>query len=685
MLFKILTSRFAVLLLLVGLLLLRFQDPFLVQIARMKSFDYYQVNSTQTVSEKINIIEINDSDLELNGRWPWPREKFVTLIKKLESMGAKVIVMPILFAEPDKDDDVFAESLTNVVIAQTPSNKSNQNEGTPRGIAVVGGDATSWLETYLGMVNPVPILQKYAAGVGILTGTPELDGVVRRVPLVVTVDGELYPALSLETIRVIAGDESYQMKTTPGGIDSVRVPAVGKIKTDQNGRIWINFNQKNKTVSYEDFISGQVDNLGVNEIVVVTVSASGLATNVATPLGLMNVGDLQSNIINTMVKGDYITRPLESDFYELVTFLAIGLALIILVPFIKYYYTIPVYAGTIIGLIGYGYYSFAGGILFDISFAIFGITMIYFYLVFNNFAREYRLKMQIKKQFEHYLSPDLIKKMQKNPDMLKLGGERKELTVLFSDLRGFTTLSEGYKGNPQGLVAIINRYLTPMTKLIIDRKGTVDKYIGDAIMAFWNAPLDNIDHRGEAVKTAIGMFTQLELLNDKLKKEGFDHDLEIGVGVNTGSVVVGNMGSDIRFDYTCLGDAVNLASRLEGQSKNYHVGIIVGEETAKEPIDGVTFILLDKIAVKGKKEGIKIYTAILSNEKHVQQLKDHDMFIAAYFRQDWKEAKKFAVLGTMHWDKKLKEYYNMMIDRIKYLEKNPPGTRWDGVYIATSK
>jgi len=320
---------------------------------------------------------------------------------------------------------------------------------------------------------------------------------------------------------------------------------------------------------------------------------------------------------------------------------------------------------------------------------LFAILILYLQVTFNNFAREFRLKQQIKKQFGTYLSPAMVMILQKNPELLKLGGETKELSILFCDIRGFTPISEQYKTDPQGLTTLINRFLTPMTNMIMDNNGTIDKYMGDCIMAFWNAPLDVPDHRKKAIGSALEMVEGLKGLNDELSSED-KMPINIGIGINTGEVVVGNMGSDNRFDYSILGDAANLASRLEGQSKGYGVTIIIGEDTYKDVEDEYYCIELDKIAVKGKEESVTIYT-VLSTHDYMWNYTDwasmdqqHEKFLALYRGQRWKTAEKFANDLAASW-KPMQAYYKVMLDRIKNYEQNPPEENWDGTFRAETK
>ena len=313
-------------------------------------------------------------------------------------------------------------------------------------------------------------------------------------------------------------------------------------------------------------------------------------------------------------------------------------------------------------------------LLVDVSFPIFALTLVYVHSYTVKFITELNAKLQIKKQFGTYLSPDMVEKLQRNPELLRLGGETRELSIMFTDVRGFTTISEHYGADVQGLTKIMNRYMTAMTSKIIENHGTLDKYIGDAQMAFWNAPLDDADHAVNAVKTALSMLGDLDAFNQEIAKEGIPA-FGMGLGINTGVVVVGNMGSDQRFDYTCLGDSVNLASRLEGQSKGYGVRIILGPVTAKQVEAVYPVVELDNIAVKGKTEGVKIYT-VGSTVAYM-----HQEYLKEYYRGNWDKAITWARKMINNDSVTIKHYYELMIERME--EGLPP--EWDGTYRATSK
>ena len=426
-----------------------------------------------------------------------------------------------------------------------------------------------------------------------------------------------------------------------------------------------------------------------NKVVILTISAEGLATNVPTPYGLKNIAEVQAAMISTLVNGDSLTRLDYADALELITLTIIGLLFIVLVPRLKIWQTIPFYVASAAGIVVFCFYMYESSVLFDYSFPLFTITLVFSWLVFNNFAREFRLKQQIKKQFQSYLSKDLVEKLQKNPELLKLGGDSRELSIMFTDVRGFTSISEHYGDNVQGLTNIMNRYMTAMTAKILDNSGTLDKYIGDAQMAFWNAPLDDQQHAKNAVKTALSMLGDIDEFNRKIGAEGVP-PFGMGLGINTGMVVVGNMGSDQRFDYTCLGDAVNLASRLEGQSKPYGVKIVIGPRTAEHVADEYFVVELDTIAVKGKKQGVNIYTVLGANKdleaKNYLPFREmHSMMLDFYRSQKFTQAVDMCEKLIPAFGGEMKNYYSMMIERSQEYIDNPPPKDWDGVYRATSK
>jgi len=565
-------------------------------------------------------------------------------------------------------DRDLAEALVQngIVIAQAGTTQTNRN-AVPRGVAKIG-DPMPWLFEWPGMLGPIPLLGDNVDGVGVVNTTPEIDGVVRRLPLLMRVGDEVYPSVALEVIRVAVGDPSYQVKATEGGVIALRVPKFKTIKTDQYARIWLRWNKQFETISITDDFTSVA-----GKTVIIGNTAEGISTIIATPRGEQYSHTAMAVSLQTVLNGENIVRLDTATFLEYVAAGVLAVIIILLAGFAPYWLVaavlLTVWTGTAYG----AYFYFTKHLqLWDASWIILVTTITGFHAVFNRFVKEFSLKQQIKKQFGTYLSPDMVAELQKNPDLLKLGGDSRELSIMFTDVRGFTSISEHYGKDVQGLTKIMNRYMTAMTAEILENKGTIDKYIGDAQMAFWNAPLDDPNHAENAVRTAVQMLDSLKSFNEEIQQEGIPA-FGMGLGINTAEVVVGNMGSDQRFDYTCLGDGVNLAARLEGQSKTYGVLIVLGPETARQVQNKIDVFELDRIAVKGKKIGVRIYTVAKESEHHRQ-------FLESYYEGDWKEALK-RLDTAMEFHEDMADYYANMQSRI---EAGKPED-WDGTYRATTK
>ena len=608
---KFLTHWTVAFLTLALLVFLRVQDNGLVETARLKSFDYLQSTDPITVSDDIVIVEVDEASIEMNGQWPWSRDKIADLVWKLREQGAGIIILPILFAEDDRDgqDMALAQALVQngVIIAQVGTTQTNKN-AVPRGVAKIG-DPIPWLFQWPGMLGPIELLGLNADGVGVINIAPEIDGVVRRVPLIMTVGEETYPAMAIEMIRVAVGDPSYQIKAGEAGVIAVRVPGYDTIYTDQHARIWLRWNKEFETVSMADDLS-----VVAGKTVVIGLTAEGLANTIASPSGTQYAHTPIAVSLQTIINGENIKRTDLADTYELGFLLLLGLILIIASRFVHYY----IVAGTIV-LAGVGtvfgatYLYSTYLLLFDFSWPVITITLVGLHAVFNRFVREFQLKQQIRKQFEKYLDPRQVAILVKQPEKLKLGGDRKEMSFLFMDIVGFTPISEYYKNNddPEGLVEVINDYLNRMSKIVLANGGTIDKYMGDCIMAFWNAPLDCENHAEMAVKTAIECAEETDKIKAEFKERGLP-DINIGSGVNTGTCIVGNMGSEMRLDYSVIGDAVNLAARLEAATRNYKdengkVTPTLYSSYTMEQLTDIKSVEVDKIKVKGKEELITIY------------------------------------------------------------------------------
>ena len=664
------------------LLIVKLSNPYLVEATRLKFYDYIMLDTTKQ-SEQIVLVNLGEKAIEKYGQWPFPRDVHAKIISDLYSRGAVLVGSTILMPEPDRfgGDSVLSDTLSHypIILSQTVMSACSSSTTETRrrtGVAVIGdGQATEFLPQYPCVLSNVPALQGVAAGVGVTSTLPESDGVVRRVPLLATSAGEYYPAFALEMLRVAAGDPSYQAKVNQTGVEALRIPSFETIKTDEYGRVFINPNYQFQSV---EIGKNPLPDL-TGKIVVLGVTAAGLSNPVATPAGAQYPHQLQASILETLIKGDSVSIPNWAQLVDLAALLVLALSLIIIS---RLKYSI-VWIGLILG--GYLYlpvYLFASkGILLDVTFNVIAVAIIYMHIYTVKFISEFLQKQQIKKQFGTYLSPDLVARLQRQPDLLKLGGESRDLSIMFTDVRGFTTISEHYGEDVQGLTSIMNRYMTVMTRAILENHGTLDKYIGDAQMAFWNAPLDNNKHALDAVRTAFQMLKDLETFNEEITREGIPA-FGMGLGINTATVVVGNMGSDQRFDYTCLGDGVNLAARLEGQTKPYGVKLIVGPQTAESVGNVYQVVELDLIAVKGKKEPARIYTVLDVADSAGELL--HKKFLELYRQGEWDAALNVAKALKRCWNEELNAYYAMMEERIENLKFEEPW-EWDGIYRATSK
>ena len=665
---KTLLSPWTALLTLSLIVGLRVWDPQFVESVRLRYFDTLIINKPMT-ENNIVTVNIDENALDAYGQWPFKRDVYAQLIENLYKRGAGLVVFNVLMTEPDRmgGDGALVATLNEfpVVLPNMPADRMKNKPRQP-GTAVIGAEFSGMIIEYPGIIANIPDIERRAAGVGVVNTLPEIDGVNRRMPLVVAVNGRVYPSLAMEALRVSAGDSTTQIKLFEGGVEKMRIPAFGPITTDALGRVWIDWSQKSQSVSMTELpkdLEGAV--------VIVGVAAAGLGNPVPTAVGSIWPHEVQAAVLGTMFNNVVIQRPDYADSVEIITLAIAGVLLIFLT---RYVYvglgtTVVIIGGSIVG----SWFVFSGYLwLFDATAPVLGLLVVGLHAYGVKFVSEFLQKQQIKKQFGTYLSPAMVEKLAKNPDLLKLGGESRQLSIMFTDVRGFTSISEHYGEDVQGLTEIMNRYMTAMTAKIIDNQGTLDKYIGDAQMAFWNAPLDDPDHAKNAVKTALEMIGDLDAFNAEISAEGVP-PFGMGLGINTATVVVGNMGSDQRFDYTCLGDGVNLASRLEGQSKPYGVKIVLGPLTAEQVKDEYDVCELDCIAVKGKKVGVKIYT--LSKET-----KEHREFLDAYYKGDWSKAEKM-ISSCKLANPDMEHYYDSMAERLAEGKPN----NWDGTFRATSK
>jgi adenylate cyclase len=683
---KLLLSPWTALLTLALVLGIRLADPSFIESIRLRYFDQLIIGQpSKTIP--VNVVNIDEDSLEKYGQFPFPRDYYANIIKELYKHDAGLVVFNVLMPEVDrfKQDQTLARTIQGLPTVLPIIATSGKNKNTSHGssIQTFGRVPTDLVVEYPGLISNVESIDVAAAGTGIVNTFPEVDGVVRRMPLVVMVNDTLYPSLAIEALRVAAGDTRIQVKIGESGVEALRVPKLSRINTDSLGRIWTDWSATPKEFSLVDLPKSFN-----KEIVIVGLSAAGLVNPIATARGEVWPQYLQATTLGTMINGTTIQRLDYADDLETVAILIFGILLIFLMrwTYVGIAATILAIGGVIVGSM-YVYSNFL--FLFDSTAFTVGIGMVALHAYMVKFVSEFLQKQQIRKQFQSYLSPDLVAKLVKDPSLLKLGGESQDLSIMFTDVRGFTSISEHYGKDVQGLTKIMNRYMTAMTRKILENEGTLDKYIGDAQMAFWNAPLDNHKHCKDAVKAALEMLGNLKEFNEEIASEGVPA-FGMGIGINTGVVVVGNMGSEQRFDYTCLGDAVNLSSRLEGQSKNYGVLIVLGPTTAERLDDEYFTLELDCIAVKGKKDGVNIYTVFYNPDvgampEWIMARDIHNEMLAAYRSQNWKKAVKLVNELKGEFDGCMDHYYDLWLERIEEMRNSGLPKDWDSVYRATSK
>jgi len=569
-------------------------NPYPFQLLELKTLDSLIMSRDEVQDEMILLVDIDEDAVEHFGGYPLSRDVYAHLLTVTQGVPG------ITVAFPDKDihgkDEIFQETLNQIPTVLSFIGSTQAFEGGPHvGTAQLGGgNPAEWLYKYPGILRS----SLESEGVGLISTNPELDGVVRRLPLAISVENRVYPSFALEMLRLGTGDPSYQIKTEETGVEWIRLPQYNKIITSENGTVWANWNTKFYRQTALEYLKEPIP----APFVIFGVTAEGVAPLVGTPGGVKYPHDIQATVLNTIVNGNALSQPSWSFLAELGIIL-IGMVLIMLVAS-NIYLSLPVILALLGGLGFTSWKLVESSYLFDVSGTLVILFLFWSIVQFRSFITQYLLRLQIKQQFGTYVSPDLVEKLQKDPSLLRLGGVTKRLTFLFSDIRGFTPISEKYQKDPQKLVEIVNRFLTNQTEIIQKHEGCVDKYMGDCIMAFWNAPLDVEDQERKATECAIEMREALGGLNEVFRDEGIP-EIHTGCGINTGLCVVGNMGSNTRFDYSVLGDAVNLAARLESSCKTYDTDLIISEYSL---VDGYNYDFLDEVVVKGKSEPVKIYT-----------------------------------------------------------------------------
>jgi adenylate cyclase len=666
---KILTSPWTALLTLALILSIRIADPVFVESVRLRYFDTL-ITAKAPTENNIYTVNIDEAALDKYGQWPLPRVNYAEIIEDLYRRNAGLVVLNVLMAERDRTggDRDLSSALKNYLVI-LPSVPSNKTKNTPRvpGSAVLGPEWLDQIVQYPGLIANIPLLENTAAGVGIVNTLPEVDGVNRRLPLIVSVDGKLYPSIALETLRVAAGDSTFQVKLVEGGVEKMRIPKFGPVTTDNLGRVWIDWSQQSKQVS----VTNLPKDFG-GAIVVVGPTAAGISNPVPTAIGAVFPHQLQAAVITTMANGVVIQRPDYADGLEIVAILAAGLLLLFLTRW-TYAGLASVVVLVVGGIIGsqYAYSNFL--FLFDATAFAVCTVLVALHAYGVKFVSEFLQKQQIKKQFGSYVNPTIVERLQQHPELIKLGGEKKMLSVVMTDMRNFTALGESYgEAGVEDFTQVMNNYMTALSIPILKNDGTLIKFIGDASLHIHGAPIDDPDHARRAVQTALEMIEAVKGFNAELALLG-KPPVGMGAGVNTGEIVVGNIGAKSKFGYDVLGDPVSLAARLESQTKGYGVLMIISENTARLVKDHFPLWELDNIAVKGKKEPVRIFAIHAETEQHRQ-------FIELYYAGEWKKALALVPL-CINATPEMEKYYHTMEERL--LGGCPKD--WKGYYVATSK
>ena len=611
-------SIWSVLAVLVLALCLKVANPDWIQQIRLMGYDQKILSLPTQKSQDVVLLDIGENTLAVEGQFPFSRDRYARIINDIIQANGGVTSFTILFPEADRfgQDAVFASWAAEpsaVVLAAKSSNKGLAADARRPNIVTSGnGDARQFIDEYPGIVTNIPALESVVRGIGMVNPSPEVDGLTRRIPLVVQAQDKLYPSLPLESIRAINNTKGYTIKVDKElGIDSMYIHP-REFKTNPDGSVWINWNI---TMDRYEWMFDTLPDLQ-GKTVIVGVTAEGVENPVPTPAGLMSPHQIQGSVLSTLLSQHFgqnapmISRPLWADLFEWGSLILIGLVMIVAI------YYAPLIVSGVTTVFAVTSVWLASAYAFDVSMYLLDwtfVTGIFIILALqaygNNFIIQFKLRQQIKGQFGTYLSPDMVEMLCKDPSLLKLGGERREMSFMFMDICGFTPISEHYKNNddPEGLVELINKFLDVQTKIILNNNGTVDKYMGDCIMAFWNAPLACDNHADMAVKTSIEILEATKNLNEELKPLNLP-PINVGIGINTGDCIVGNMGSEVRFDYSVIGDAVNLGARLESQTRNYDgVDVLLSSFTRDACTEG-KFREVDTITVKGKSEPVQIFT-----------------------------------------------------------------------------
>ena len=724
-----------------GAILLRYMDPFFVRALRLVAFDNFQRLAPEPYDPNlpIRIVDIDEKSLSMIGQWPWPRTTVRDLVLALTSKGAAVVAFDVLFAEPDRtsmeaivkqlppeeakavtsaiagrpsNDELFAAALKD-----TPSVLSvalGEGPGTTlpakAGFAFGGDDPRPFLLGFSGVTRNLPEFEDVARGIGAFNWVADRDQIVRRVALLFRLNETFVPSLAAEALRVAEGASTYVLKASNAsgetafgqstGLNHIRIGEI-TVPTDAAGGVYLKFRHFNKAsyIPAWKVLSGEISQADIEgKIILVGTSAPGLLDLRATPVDAAVPGiDIHAQVLEHLLTGNFLERPDYAMALEEFVIIVLGIMLASVLPRVSAKASAAIGFTTIALVLIGGWAAFRwANTLLDPSYPALVLGFMATGITLYTYNTAEAQRSQIRSAFGQYLAPALVEQLAQSPEKLVLGGEEREMTILFSDVRGFTAISEFYKDDPQGLTSLMNRLLTPLTNTIVDHEGTIDKYIGDAVMAFWNAPLSVPNHEIKACAAALAMIDCLEVLNRERREEATSAGqpflpFRIGIGINTGRCVVGNLGSDLRFNYSVLGDPVNVASRLEGQTKYYDVPIIIGSRTAEKAKEQFALLELDLIAVKGKTEPQTIY-ALLGRDKiagdiRFQELRKlYSTMLYCYRSRDWEGAlEAIELCQSAEHNFGLTGLFDLYRTRIQAFRESAPPEDWSGIFLAETK
>jgi adenylate cyclase len=718
--------------------LLKFIDVAALAEARGLVFDAYQRAAPRPYRDAgVRIVDIDDASVRRLGQWPWPRTELARLTRSIAVAGAAAIVFDIVFSEPDRtspariagqeeaagappaalaalralpDHDArFAEALgaSPTVLGFFLTDDQGEAVQPKAGFAVAGSDPGAALIRYRGAILPLPPFREAAAGLGFVSTRADADGIVRRAPLVARAGEALVPSLAAEALRVAQGAGGLVIKSSDasGQVAAGRPEAVAlkigaaEVPITEAGELWMHYTGPvaERSVPAWKILDGlpppEMRRLFAGRIVLVGAGAIGLRDLVATPVARRELGvAVQAQAIEQMVLGDYLYRPDWTAGLEMAVLLAAGGLLALLLPWMGAMRGALAGLGFLAGAGGGSWYAFrAHGLLVDPTAAMLAIVACYIVATLFDYLREEKQRRFIHGAFDRYLSPELVKRIADDPSRLELGGEVREMSVLFCDIRGFSRISEHM--GPQEIIRFLVDFLTPMTDLLLARRATIDKYIGDAILAFWNAPLGDPGQYENAARAALEMLGRLERLNRDMpgrKGSAWPGDVAIGIGLNAGPCCVGNIGSSQRLSYSLIGDTVNLASRIEGLTKVYGLAILTGDELAAR-LPGFALLEVDRVRVVGRDGAATVHTllgdeSLAATPAFIDLARTHAAMLAAYRARRWDEAERHLdAMAPAAAGLGLVKLYDRYRRSIRAYREAPPPEDWDGVTAATSK